>query len=54
MTYQTYADHHLVPRTTPPAGECETMRQPKDTCGCPDCCDSRYPAELVESDGGEV
>jgi hypothetical protein len=54
MTYQTYADHHLVPRIAPPTDECETMRQPKETCCCPDCCDSRYPAELVESDGGEV
>jgi hypothetical protein len=53
MTYQTYTDHHIKPRTTAPADECETMRLPRADCGCPECCASRYPADDVESDGGE-
>lgn len=54
MTYRTYADHHITERNEPPKDECQTMRLPKSLCGCPDCCESRYPADLVESDGGEA
>ena len=41
MSYQTYADHHITPRTTPPADECQIMRQPAALCGCPVCCAAR-------------
>lgn len=54
ILYQTYADHHITPRSAPPADECETMPLPRAECGCPGCCESRYPADLVESDGGEL
>lgn len=53
-TYMGYADHHMTPRTAPPSDECQTLRLPKTVCGCPDCCKSRYPDDLVESDGGEL
>ncbi|NHR08382.1 hypothetical protein HA052_24630 [Chromobacterium haemolyticum] len=52
--YQAYTCHHITPRSALPADECETMRLPRAECGCPSCCESRYPADLVESDGGEV
>lgn len=52
--YMGYADHHITPRTAPPSDECQTLRLPKMVCGCPDCCKSRYPDDLVESDGGEL
>lgn len=54
MTYHNYADHHITERAEPPKNECQTLRLPKSLCGCPDCCESRYPADLVESDGGEA
>lgn len=54
MTYQAYADHHITERAEPPKDECQTMRKPQTVCGCPNCCKSRYPADLVESDGGEA
>lgn len=53
MTYHTYGECHELMTRTPPADECQTMRLPRAECGCPECCASRYPADGVESDGGE-
>lgn len=38
MTYQDYTDFHLVPRPVASVDECEAMRLPRESCGCPDCC----------------
>jgi len=53
MTYQTYADHHITPRDELPDDWCPTTCRPKHHCNCRECCVSRYPADGVESDGGE-
>lgn len=54
MSYQDYADHHLIARDAPPENECPTMRRPRAECGCPGCCSSRNRDEGNESEGGGV
>lgn len=48
-SYQQYADHHLIPRREPLAIDlCDSLRIPKDVCGCPDCCMMRAFNEAME------
>lgn len=63
MTCQAYADHHITPRTEPACGMCNGHgmiggllpngggyeSEPRSKCVA-----SRYPADGVESDGGET
>lgn len=64
-TYQDYADHHITPRKQPLCEACNSHGLvggllPGDGGYDGETCDecggtgSRYPADLVESDGGEA